>query len=153
MTSTNMGRRYIEEARGRTELVRLAKERGRWSTVVREAQEAVELFLKGLLRLVAVEPARTHDVADLLRREAHRFPEWLRAEIDHLADISTEMAGDRGLAFYGDERQSLGPQELFDEGDASRAAGNLEYVAALAERLLAEYAGSHGPSGSSEDLA
>jgi HEPN domain-containing protein len=105
---------------------------------VREAQECVELFLKGALRLVAVEPSHTHDVAETLRREVHRFPEWFRWAVDHLATISTEMAGDRGVAFYGDERQDLGPQELFDEKDAQRAAGNLDFVAQLCERLLTE---------------
>jgi hypothetical protein len=59
-------------------------------------------------------------------------------EVEHLATISTEMAGDRGVAFYGDERQELGPQDLFEEADAVRALGHLEYVAALCERLLAE---------------
>jgi HEPN domain-containing protein len=141
MTSARMGRRYIEEARGRVDLVRLAFERGLWATVVREAQESVELFLKGALRLVAVEPARTHDVAELLRRAANRFPEWFRTEIDHLASISTEMAGDRGIAFYGDERQSLGPQELFDQSDGARALGNLHYVGELCEKLLREASG------------
>jgi hypothetical protein len=48
------------------------------------------------------------------------------------------MAGDRGVAFYGDDRQELGPQELFDEKDARRAAGNLDFVAQLCERLLTE---------------
>ena len=57
MTTSHMGRRYIEEARGRVELVRFAWERGLWATVVREAQESVELSLKGALRLGAVEPA------------------------------------------------------------------------------------------------
>ena len=81
MTSAHMGRRYIEEALGRMELVRMAKERRRWSTVIREAQESAELFLKGALRLVAVEPAHTHDVADLLRRESARFtPVSMRAD-------------------------------------------------------------------------
>ena len=136
MTSSRMGRLYIEEAASRVELVRLAVERGFWATVVREAQECVELFLKGALRLVAVEPTRTHDVAELLRREAARFPEWFRAEVDRLATISTEMAGDRGIAFYGDERQNLAPRDLFDKTDAERAAGNLEYVAGLCNRLL-----------------
>jgi HEPN domain-containing protein len=131
-----MGRRYIDEGRGRLDLVRLALERQRWATVVREAQESVELMLKGALRLAAVEPARTHDVAELLRREAGRFPEWFRTEIEHLASISTEMAGDRGIAFYGDERQNLGPQDLFDERDARRALENAEYVAGLCSRLL-----------------
>lgn len=140
MTSTHMGRRYIEEAKGRTGLVQIARDRGLWSTVVREAQECVELFLKGALRLVAVEPTRTHDVAELLRRESARFPAWFQSEVDHLASISTEMAGDRGLAFYGDERQALGPQELFDAADAERALGSLDYVSGLVARLLAEYA-------------
>lgn len=135
MTSSEMGRRYIEEARGRVELVRLAHERGLWATVVREAQEAVELLLKGALRLVAVEPARTHDVAELLKREAGRFPAWFQSEIQALASISTEMAGDRGVAFYGDERQGLGPQDLFDEANANRAIRNLDYVAELCARL------------------
>ena len=131
-----MGRRYIEEAGNRVELVRIAVERQLWATVVREAQECVELFLEGALRLVAVEPTRTHDVADPLRREAARFPDWLRTEVEHLATISTEMAGDRGIAFYDDERQHLGPQDLFDRADAERAAHNLEYVADLCTRLL-----------------
>lgn len=136
MTSVLMGRRYIEEARGRIDLVKLARERSLWATVVREAQECVELLLKGALRLVAIEPTRTHDVAELLRRESARFPEWFREETDHLASISTEMAGDRGIAFYGDERQSLGPQDLFDQKDAARALDHLEYTAGLVFRLL-----------------
>jgi HEPN domain-containing protein len=137
MTSARMGRLYIEEARGRMELVRVALGKGLWAATVREAQECAELFLKGALRLVAVEPARTHDVAELLHREAARFPEWFRSEVDHLASISTELAGDRGVAFYGDERQRLGPQDLFDESDARRALDNLEFVARLCDRLLA----------------
>ena len=137
MTSTRMGRRYVEEAGSRVELVRIALQRKLWATVVREAQECVELFLKGALRLVAVEPTRTHDVGEVLRREAARFPDWFRTEIDHLACISTEMAGDRGIAFYGDERQGIGPQDLFDGKDAERAVRNLEYVEELCSRLLA----------------
>jgi HEPN domain-containing protein len=133
-----MGRLYVEEARGRVTLVRVALERGLWAATVREAQECVELFLKGALRLVAVEPARTHDVAEVLRRERVRFPEWFRSAIDRLAAISTEMAADRGPAFYGDEREELGPQELFDEADARRALQDAELVAQLCERLLSE---------------
>jgi HEPN domain-containing protein len=136
MTNSGMGERYIAEARGRVDLVHLALGKGLWAATVRESQECVELFLKGALRLVAVESARTHDVAELLRREAARFPEWFRAELEHLASISTEMAGDRGIAFYGDERLAIGPQDLFDEADAKRAVQNLEFVARLCERLL-----------------
>ena len=135
-----MGRLYVEEARGRMALVHLALEQRLWAATVRGAQECVELFLKGTLRLVAVEPARTHDVGEILRRDSARFPEWFRAAIDTLATISTELAGDRGPAFYGDERQELGPQELFDEKDARRAVGDVKVVATLCGRLLSELA-------------
>jgi HEPN domain-containing protein len=138
MTSSRMGRLYIEEARGRMALVTLALANGLWAATVRGAQECVERFLKGALRLIGVEPARTHDVADILRREAHRFPDWFRSAVDQLATISTELAGDRGIAFYGDERQEFGPQELFDDKDALRAARNVEFVGELCERLLRE---------------
>jgi HEPN domain-containing protein len=131
-----MGRLYVEEARGRVALARVALERRLWAATVRETQGCVELFLKGALRLVAVEPARTHDVAQVLRRERDRFPEWFGSSIDRLAAISTEMAGDRGPAFYGDEREERGPQELFDEADARRAVRDMEVVAQLCERLL-----------------
>lgn len=138
MTSSRMGRLYIEEARGRLSLVRVALERGLWAVTVREAQECVEQFLKGALRLVAVEPARTHDVAAVLRSEAMRFPEWFRSSVESLATISTELAGDRGPAYYGDERQLLGPQELFDAQDAEHAMRQVDVVAALCDRLLSE---------------
>ena len=142
MTTPVMGGRYIEEGRGRMDLVRLAFDKRLWAAVVREAQECVELFLKGSLRLVAVEPSRTHDVAEVLRTEAARFPPWFRVEIDHLASASTELAGDRGVAFYGDERLGVAPQELFDEKDARRALDLAEYVAALAQRLSIESSGA-----------
>ena len=88
MTSSRMGRQYIEEARGRMALVHLAFERGMWAATVREAQECVELFLKGALRLVAVEPARTHDVAaafieDLCARLLSR----VQSEIDSAQNL------------------------------------------------------------------
>jgi HEPN domain-containing protein len=135
-----MGRRFVEEAQARVELVRIALERGLWAATVREAQEAVELFLKGALRLAAVEPPRIHDVAEILRKVSDRFPPWFQAQVEALASVSTEMAGDRGLAFYGDERQEIAPQELFDESDARRAFGNLEFVAEQCGRLAREAA-------------
>jgi HEPN domain-containing protein len=147
MTNPRMSRFYIEEARGRTELVRLALERRLWATVVREAQECVELFLKGALRCVAVEPARTHDVAEILRRENNRFPGWFRPHVERLAAISAEMAADRGLAFYGDERQEVGPQELFDESDARRCIAEMELVEGLCTRLVDELPSDPRPEG------
>jgi HEPN domain-containing protein len=109
-----------------------------WAATVSKAEQCVDLSLRGALRLVAVEPARTHDVAAALREEAARFPQWFRTSVDGLAAISTKLAGDRGPAFYGDEALKVGPQELFNEVDARRAVQDVEFVAELCWRLLSE---------------
>jgi hypothetical protein len=46
--------------------------------------------------------------------------------------------GDRGLAFWGNERREIGPQDRFDGADAERAAGSMRFVAELCIRLLEE---------------
>ncbi len=43
MMSSRMGLLYVEEARGRVTLVRVALEKGLWAATVRESQECVEL--------------------------------------------------------------------------------------------------------------
>jgi HEPN domain-containing protein len=136
MTASRIGRHYIEEARERMGLVRLAARRKRHAAVVRESQECVELFLKGALRLVGVEPARTHDVSHVLKAERGRFPGWFQMDVDRLAAISESAAADRGMAFYGDESSEIGPQELFDSADAKKAREDMEAVARAYIRLL-----------------
>ena len=138
MTSAGMGGKYVEEGRVCLALVHLALERGMWAATVSKAQQCADLSLRGALRLVAAESARSQDVAVALRSEAVRFPEWFRSSIESLATISTKLSGDRGPAFYGDEAHELGPQELFDEADALAAVQDVELVAELCCRLLSE---------------
>ena len=59
MPSSRMGRLYVEEARDRLALVRLALERGLWAATVRAAQECVELFLKGARRFATISTNQT----------------------------------------------------------------------------------------------
>ncbi|MFZ5470661.1 MAG: HEPN domain-containing protein [Myxococcota bacterium] len=131
-----MARHYLAQAEARLKLVQLAKSEGHWAVTVREAQECVELLLKAALRHVGLEVTRTHDVAEPLRRIRDRFPEWFAAEVDHLASISSELAGDRGISFYGDERQGIPAEQLFGQPDAERAAEQLGFVHGLCRRLI-----------------
>jgi HEPN domain-containing protein len=128
---------YLARAIARVEALSVYFDRACWPDVVREAQEAVELLLKAALRHAGIEPARTHDVADALRANVSRFPDWFAETIPDLAFISTELAGDRGAAFYGDERRAIPPHELFDREDAQRAMEQARFVRALCERLIA----------------
>lgn len=97
-----------------------------WADVVREAQEIVELALKGLLRHAGVEPPRIPDVADVLHAERHRLPAGVMPHLDRLADISRVLRRDRELAFYGAE--DLTPSDFYKEADARTASESARFV-------------------------
>lgn len=136
MINDAMARGYFRQADGRRRLISEAFNMGHFDTTVREAQECVELLLKAALRLVGIEPAHTHDVGDMLRAERTRFPQWFTAEIDRLALISSELAGSRGPAFYGDESHLIPPSDIFDRAQAERALEQAEFVYQLCRRLF-----------------
>ena len=136
MTNERIARGYFQEAEGRLRHLDALLADKRFATVVREAQEVVELLLKAALRFVGIEPARTHDVSRILRGNASRFPDWFSAEIDELGRISTELAEDRGPSFYGDEARGLPPTELFHEEDALTALERARFVYRSCLRLL-----------------
>jgi hypothetical protein len=90
-----------------------------WADVVREAQEVVELALKGLLRAVGVDPPRVHDVGEVLVAERTRLPEAVHRHLDALVEASRSLRRDRELAFYGAE--DLTPSDFYRQGDADQA--------------------------------
>jgi len=119
MTSHSLAHSYFEKARKRLRALTVLFEDEAYSDVVREAQEIVELALKGLLRSCAVEAPRIHDVSDVLVAEQERLPPGVRAEVDRLAAISRDLRRDRELAFYGAE--DLTPSSFYTRDDAVRA--------------------------------
>ncbi len=66
MTSYNLGRSYLSKATKRLKILPVLLQEEAFSDVVREAQEIVELALKGALRLIGIEPPKIHDVGPLL---------------------------------------------------------------------------------------
>lgn len=138
MTNDTMGKGYIKQAEGwHANLARMLKGR-QWANVVRQAQECVELLLKGALRLVCVEPTRTHDVSDVLKSSATRFPVWFARHIPELAELSRQLAKDRGPSFYGDELAGIPPCDLFDESRARWAYEGATKALKLCKRLRRE---------------
>lgn len=119
MTGDRLARSYLRKAALRLEVPDLLMARGGYSDVVREAQELVELTLKAALRLVGIDPPRWHDVGPVLRTHADRFPDWFRAHIEELAEISRWLRHEREFAFYGEE--DVIPTEAYGPDDAERA--------------------------------
>ncbi|RLG86029.1 MAG: DNA-binding protein [Thermoprotei archaeon] len=141
MRSTSMARAYIVQALERLKHSREALATGNYPYVVRQCQEAVELLLKASLRLVGIEPPKWHDVGPVLRREAHRFPEWFRREVPRMARISRRLRREREPAMYGDEETGTPPNELYDKEDAEEALRWADYVASNVLRLYRELVG------------
>ena len=136
MRNVEIAASYYRQAAERLHHARIALERGSYSYVVRQCQEAVELLLKAALRIVGVEPPRWHDVGPVLRAEAHRFPEWFREHVPVLARYSRRLRREREPSMYGDEESGVAPEELYDREDAEEALQMAERVRALVEKLL-----------------
>jgi HEPN domain-containing protein len=131
VTSTTLARSYFEKARKRMRALETLFEDEAYSDVIREAQELVELVLKGMLRFVGIEPPKQHDVGPLLREHCDRFPADIRSVVERLADISHRLRKEREFAFYGDE--DFIPTEEYTSDDAQKALDDARFVLSLVD--------------------
>jgi len=129
MRNPDLARDYLRRAAIRLRALDVLYEASSWADVVREAQEIVELTLKGLLRASGIEPPRSHDVSDVLLAERARLPEEIQVEASKLAETSRQLRRDRELAFYGSE--DLTPSGFYSEADADRARSGAREVVAI----------------------
>ncbi len=109
--------RLAEDQLGRAEsrlrdAQRAYRER-RWPDTLRFSQEAVELALKALLRAVAVEVPKRHDVGPVLQTVASSLPAGLRRRLPAVLELSSELADRRALAMYGDELAGRAASDVF----------------------------------------
>jgi HEPN domain-containing protein len=135
VTSSDLARSYLAKASVRLEALAVLRDRGGHSDVVREAQELVELALKGVLRAVGIEPPKVHDVGRLLVEHAELFVPELRKDLPRAAEISARLRRDRELAFYGDV--DFIPTEQYSAADAKRAYDEAAWIVGLAGRVIA----------------
>jgi len=136
MNSVALARDYLRKVRARRRALQLLYEDGSYDDVVREAQEIVELALKGALRFIGVDPPKRHDVGRALREFAGRLPERWRARLEEIEAISKALAEEKGHAFYGDDTSLIPASALFGEEDARRAMAWAGELAGLFEELL-----------------
>jgi hypothetical protein len=126
VTNIRLGQSLVDRARGRLPFLRQMQTAGLHADVVRESQEVVELALKGLLRIVGLDPPKEHDVGKFLTRERRRLPKTVA---DHLAEIrrmSKRLRRERELAFYGDE--DFVPSDEYDAEDSTEAIESAEAI-------------------------
>ncbi len=134
MTNDSLARSYLNKAPDRLKVLDVIIRRCACSYVVREAQELVELALKGMLRAVGIEPPKLHDVGGLLLDHRARFAAGTQEKLEVLAAISKELRKERELAFYGDV--DFTPTEEYSPASAERTRQGAETVLEVARRVV-----------------
>ncbi len=134
MTNDSLARSYLKKASDRLVILDVLLQKGGYSDVVREAQELVELALKGMLRAIGIEPPKLHDVGGLLIEHRSRFSQVVQGRLEELAKISKRLRKERELAFYGDV--DFIPTEEYSIDDARRAQQDAETVLRAARQVI-----------------
>ncbi len=116
MTSSSLARSYLRRTGSRLKTLQVLLDEDAFSDVVSEAQEIVELALKGMLRQAGVEPPKWRDTGGLLLDHADRFAVLGRERLESLAVISARLCRESERAFYGDI--DFIPTEQYSENDA-----------------------------------
>lgn len=138
MTAGALGESLVRQARQRLTLVDVSVASGFWPIAVREAQEVVELALKGLLRGAGVEPAKVHDVSRDLE-ESRDLLGLGEGVLERLASASRRLRREREAAFYGDV--DLPAQSQYTEAQARHAYAEALFCVETAEAALRRFRG------------
>ena len=134
MTNSSLAKSYLKKALVRVRLLPILLKEGAYSDVVREAQEVVELALKGMLRQIGVEPPKWHDVGSLLVKYRARFEPRVAERLERIAEASDWLRGERELSFYGDE--DFIPTEEYDLEHGRRAITEARFIVQTARWVI-----------------
>lgn len=134
MTNGSLAESYLIKVTKQLKILPILLDDEAYSNVVREAQEIVELALKGMLRQVGMEPPHWHDVGRFVREQRHRFAAVSDDEIERLTAVSSALRKERELAFYG--AIDFIPTDQYTREQARRAMDDAAWVVSVAERVI-----------------
>ncbi|MGQ9825838.1 MAG: HEPN domain-containing protein [Desulfotomaculales bacterium] len=134
MNTTTLAQSYLLKATKRLKILPVLFQEEAYSDVIREAQEIVELALKGTLRQIGVDPPKQHDVGYLLVEFKDRLPAEVQKEVLRVARISKWLRKEREFAFYGDV--DFIPTEEYTRQDAEKAMDDAHFVVQMASRVI-----------------
>jgi len=102
-----------------------------WNLGVRRAQEAVELFLKGMLKKIGIEFPKVHDIGRFfvksVKEKGIRIEEREEKEIIR---ISQELCSKRAPAFYWEKE--------FTMKDATQAVKDAKWIKEFINKINGE---------------
>jgi len=134
MNNRLLAQSYLVKARKRLKILDVLLDEDAWSDVLREAQEIVELALKGMLRQVGIEPPKWHDVGSLILEYRERFPNTVQGQAERLAEISSYLRKEREVSFYGEV--DFIPTEQYSREDALAAIADAQLIVQVAGQVI-----------------
>jgi len=134
MKNLSLAKNYLDKVHKRLKILPILLSEDDYSDVVREAQEIVELALKGMLRQIGIEPPKWHDVGQLILEYRTRFPDKVDAQAERLAGISAWLRKEREFSFYGEI--DFIPSEHYTKEDAQRAIDDAMFVVQMAQLTI-----------------
>lgn len=128
MTADELARSYFLRCRKRRVALDALFGVEAYADIMREAQELVELALKGLLRSVGIDPPKWHDVGRIMLDNASLFPTDMQPCLPRMAEISARLRKERELSFYGEI--DFIPEENYSRADAELVIADVDWILA-----------------------
>ena len=138
MKNISMARDYANRAERIMDEAENALSNGDAAISVRRTQEALELAAKAVLRRLAIEYPREHDVSEALEAVSQRLPDYLKTRVDEIKVMLVELAKVRGPAFYGYEAEGIPASQAFTREYAAETLAKTKPVVELCVRFASE---------------
>ncbi len=133
MTNKSLAHDYFKKATIRLKALHTLHNEGGYSDVIREGQELVELLLKGLLRLVFIDPPKWHDVGSILKEHKEKLPESVQKDLERICKFSSDLRKEREISFYGED--DFLPTESYSKEDSVLCLNEVIWL----HKLLTEF--------------
>jgi len=141
MNTKLMALDYLKRSRSCFRESRAAFDEEDYPMTVRRAQECVELSLKAVLRGIAIEYPREHDISKALEMVKGKVPDWFSSKIPEFTEVSRDLSKKRGPALYGYEAELKPASAIFNRKDAEEALASAEEVFNACDKLINEIFG------------
>lgn len=128
---------YLKRSEKRINALVFLKEQNAYADVVREAQEVVEILLKGLIMLYGLEVPKVHDVSRYIEKNIEAFPQIVKDNLTKIKEISRTLRKERELAFYGLEDWI--PSEEYSLEDAERAINWSREIKGILDKVMGTF--------------
>lgn len=136
--SFDLCRDYLDRASNSLREAEDSSKRYDWPLCVLRSAECVEFSLKAILRLIASDYKREHDVSGVMINAYDKFPEWFKIKVPRISFVSRVFTQISLTAKYGDELLKASPKIIFEQPEAQAYFGIAKQIYFDCSRLFWE---------------